>query len=86
MLIFTSSNSPTLSSMGSAGPVVAYGRAVVNHEAAAAVEVPEGAAVESVDFGEHAGAVFLVSANHRVTPVVWLSSDALAEEGRTQAL
>lgn len=86
MLVLTSSNSPTLPSTGSAEPVVAYGLAVVNHEAAAAAEEPQGAAVESVDFGDHAGAVFLVSANHRVTPVVWLSSDALTEEGRTQAL
>ena len=65
---------------------MAHGLAVVNHEAVAAADEPQGAAVESVDFGGHAGAVFLVSADHRVTPVVWLSSDALPEEGRTQAL
>jgi hypothetical protein len=36
-------------------------------------------AIESVDFGTHAGTVFVVEAGDSVTPVVWLAEDAKAE-------
>jgi len=35
-------------------------------------------AIESVDFGEGAGAVFVVETGSSVTPVVWLEDDARA--------
>ncbi len=35
-------------------------------------------AIESVDFGSHAGTVFVVEAGDSVTPVVWLADDAKA--------
>jgi hypothetical protein len=36
-------------------------------------------AIETVDFGEHAGTVFVVESSVGVTPVVWLVDDARAE-------
>lgn len=36
-------------------------------------------AIESVDFGEGGGSVFVVEAGEGVTPVVWLADDARAE-------
>jgi hypothetical protein len=35
-------------------------------------------AIESVDFGTHAGTVFVLEAGDSVTPVVWLDDDARA--------
>ena len=35
-------------------------------------------AIESVDFGTHAGTVFVVETGDSVTPVVWLDDDASA--------
>jgi hypothetical protein len=43
----------------------------------AAVRSPS-VAIESVDFGERAGAVFLVETGASATPVVWLTDDARA--------
>lgn len=37
----------------------------------------EGAEIESVDFGSRAGTIFMVASGPQVTPVVWLTDEAL---------
>jgi anti-sigma factor RsiW len=49
-------------------------------------EEPVAAAIESVDFGTHNGAIFLVSAGAEATPVVWLTDDAGEGAGTTESL
>jgi anti-sigma factor RsiW len=43
-------------------------------------------AIESVDFGSHNGAIFMVSAGNEATPVVWLTDDAAEGGDRTEPL
>ena len=74
-------------------PVVAV-RSVAHPAAkaptAAVVEAqPEGdpaAAIESVDFGAHAGSIFVIAGTEGDVPVVWLLDDAADARGRMQPL
>lgn len=43
-------------------------------------------AIETVDFGSHDGAIFMVSAGQDSTPVVWLTDEPAVQGGRTQPL
>ncbi len=43
-------------------------------------------AIETVDFGSHDGAIFMVSAGHDSTPVVWLTDEPAAHGGKTEPL
>jgi negative regulator of sigma E activity len=43
-------------------------------------------AIETVDFGSHDGAIFMVSAGQGSTPVVWLTDEPAVHGGRTKPL
>lgn len=50
-------------------------------------EEQPGAAIETLDLGEHQGTIFLVSAGSEVTPVVWVQDDFPSQDhGREKTL
>lgn len=53
---------------------------------AVAADSPPPVAIETVDFGSHDGAIFMVSAGSDSTPVVWLTDEPAAAGGRTKPL
>ncbi len=53
---------------------------------AAVADNPPPVAIETVDFGSHDGAIFMVSAGEDSTPVVWLTDEPAAADSRTKPL
>jgi hypothetical protein len=49
-------------------------------------EVASAAAIEAVDFGSHAGSIFLVLEGDETTPVVWLVDEPASSLGRMEPL
>jgi len=52
----------------------------------AVADSPPPVAIETVDFGSHDGAIFMVSAGQDSTPVVWLTDEPADQGGRTKPL
>jgi anti-sigma factor RsiW len=90
MVLVRSPKQPALPDSGAAVSVPAPPESPIGPLAVADEPVDERAegpaAIETVDFGSHAGSIFLVSEDEETTPVVWLVDEPASTLGRMDPL